>query len=133
MNQAINNLNRSFYNSNRWLTLASDQPHQTMTFDLLSRCSKNQQQKRWILCVGGDETDLQPLTKHIDHEKLLRVYPNLKPITFEQIVNALLRGNCSTIIIWDKQFNASQLDILKSSAKHGKTECIIVNHHKTLH
>ncbi|NMP16643.1 hypothetical protein [Thalassotalea sp. Y01] len=118
--------------NNRWLTITSPENAQAMTQDLALLCQHNQQQKRWILCVDSDDLDIQPLAEKIDCSKLLRVNGQHQPLAFEKIATTLLRGNCSTVIIWDQTFSESQLQMLQSCAKHGNTECIIVNSAKSV-
>ena len=90
-------------------------------------CLKNQQQKRWVLCVDGDDEDVLTLADNIDKSKFLRVQGHQQPVAFDKIARALLKGNCSTVILNNPQLTDSQIILLHSCAKQGNTECIIVN------
>lgn len=95
--------------------------------DILNVCKRNQLQKRWILCVDGKEAYVQQLAKNIDKSKLLRVNGHHQPIGFDKVARALLKGNCSTVILCETNFTTEQIDILKGYARQGNTQCILVN------
>ncbi|KGJ99613.1 hypothetical protein [Thalassotalea sp. ND16A] len=120
--------------NNPWFKVETVNDDAFFSADLAKVCIKNQQQKRWILCVDGDDSRVQSLAKSIDKSKLLRVNGQHQPIAFDKIARALLKGNCSTVILCDPQLSEEQLLMLQSCAKHGKTECIVVkNTPKQLH
>lgn len=112
---------------NPWVKV--EQAHSSSFYrDTLAKvCLKNQQQKRWVLCVDGDDDDVLTLADNIDKSKFLRVQGHHQPVAFDKIARALLKGNCSTVILNNPQLTDSQIIILHSCAKQGNTECIIVN------
>ena len=124
----IRNIDNNY--NNPWFQVRSIDSNDFYTNELIEKCTKNQQQKRWILCIDGDEMCVQSLAANIDRSKLLQVNGQHQPVAFDKIARALLKGNCSTVILCDPQFTEQQMLMLQSCAKHGNTECIIINKSK---
>lgn len=96
-------------------------------------CRRNQQQKRWILCINSNNKQLKQLAEDIDTSKLLRVGGHHN-ISLEHIKQTLLKGNCSTVVIYHSNFAHKQLMELQHCAQIGNTQCIISTQGgKTLH
>ncbi|WNC73781.1 hypothetical protein RGQ13_07260 [Thalassotalea psychrophila] len=131
MNKSItiknSNLNANIGLNQSWFKIKHVDNEQFFSNDLAEVCAKNQQQKRWILCVDSDESSLQTLADTVDKSKILRVNGQHQPIAFDKIARTLLKGNCSTVILCDHDFSERQLMMLQSCAKQGNTECIVVN------
>ncbi|WOH38667.1 hypothetical protein RI844_05470 [Thalassotalea fonticola] len=131
MNNSIalknSNLNTNIKLNQTWFNIKHVDNEQFFSSDLAKVCAKNQKQKRWILCVDGDESSLQTLAENVDTSKILRVNGQRQPIAFDKIARALLKGNCSTVILCDHDFSERQLMMLQSCARQGNTECIVVN------
>ncbi|MEW6998599.1 hypothetical protein AADZ86_12960 [Colwelliaceae bacterium BS250] len=113
--------------SDTWLKIADDTKDNFFANELVQVCHSKQQDKRWILCVDSDDKDLLQLSKQVDKNKLLRVNGQHKNVEFDKIQRALLRGNCSTVVLCDTKFSAQQLRSLQICAQRGNTQCIIVN------
>ncbi len=99
-----------------------------------SICRKYQQQKRWILCVNGNDQQMRQLAKQVDKSKLLRVNGQKSDVSFEQIKEVLIKGNCSTVVLYQSAYNQQQLLTLQQCAQLGNTQCVVINcHANTLH
>ncbi|MDG1734105.1 MAG: hypothetical protein P8M49_04075 [Thalassotalea sp.] len=134
INMNNNNLNDELatINSaiNNWLSVENNNSNTFFADKLVKVCQSKQQDKRWILCVDSEESDLLELAKSIDTSKLLRVNGQNKSISFDKIQRTLLKGNCSTVVLCESKFSAQELRSLRICAKRGNTQCIVVNKQK---
>lgn len=115
---------------NNWLSVENNSSNTFFADKLVKVCQAKQQDKRWILCVDSEESDLLELAKSIDTSKLLRVNGQKKSISFDNIQRTLLKGNCSTVVLCESKFTEQQLRALRICAKRGNTQCIVVNKQK---
>ncbi len=114
---------------NAWLRIENNKSNRFVSNELIDVCRTQQQDKRWILCVDGNDSDVYQLAEHLDSNKLLRVNGQHKSVGFDKIQRTLLKGNCSTVVLCDPDFTAQQLRSLQICAQRGNTKCIIVNKH----
>lgn len=124
-------INNKFNSTHSWDGIALTNSSQADRDNLLNVCKINQRQKRWILCVDGKDADVQQLAEYIDQSKLLLVNGQHRPIAFDKIARALLKGNCSTVILCEENFSKKQIEKLKTCAQHGNTQCILLNQAST--
>ena len=96
-------------------------------------CQQHKQASKWVLFINPEESSIEQLSKAhgIDVSTILIVnYKNTDTTSVEvklaQIKSVLSKGNCSAVILSNNLFEAKELAQLESSAKTGKTHCIIV-------
>jgi cell division inhibitor SulA len=109
----------------------------TNDFELSSQyahiCHQHKQEKKWVLFINPEENSIEKLAKThgIDVSKILMVNykstaANRTKIALEKITSVLSKGNCSAVILSNSLFDADEIAQLESSAKTGKTHCILM-------
>jgi len=96
-------------------------------------CHQHKQENKWVLFINPEENSIEKLAKMhgIDASKILMVNykstaANRTKIGLEKITSVLSKGNCSAVILSNSLFNAFEIAQLESSAKIGKTHCILM-------
>jgi len=96
-------------------------------------CHQYKQEKKWVLFINPEENSIEKLAKThgIDASKILMVNykstsTNRIKVGLEKITSVLSKGNCSAVILSNSLFNADEITQLESSAKIGKTHCILM-------
>ena len=90
---------------------------------------------KWILMINPENNsfdNMQNLPKE-NLSRILRVHSNKVNVKIENIETALLKGNCSAVILNNTSFNSEELAQLYKSAKKGNTQCIILNNKASIH
>lgn len=117
-----------------WHTVENNQKCNKFTSEIAQLCMTNEQDKRWILCVDGNDSEVYRLAESVDKSKFLRVNGQQNKIPFDKIQSTLLKGNCSTIVLCDPAFSPQELRTLQLCAVQGQTKVIVLNNSKpTMH
>jgi len=135
-----NNLNKEtltgkVINNDSWLNVNEIKSESNIASHYANLCQKHEQKNKWILMVNPEEKPLETLSTNakINTANILRVNGNNKPIKLTNIKMALKTGNCSAVILCNTSFKEEEISQLMSSAKKGKTQCILLNNQNTLH
>lgn len=90
---------------------------------------------KWILVVNPESELLEQLHSEgkINPKKILKVNTNKVNVKIEHIKNALLKGNCSALILSNAYFSECELAQLSLWADEGKTQCVILKQTQQLH
>jgi cell division inhibitor SulA len=93
-----------------------------------SICQKHHTDNKWILMINPENEFLDQLSSmgKINPAKILKVNANKVNVNFEHIKKALLKGNCSAMILSNAHFNQAELNELANCAALGKTQCILL-------
>ena len=97
--------------------------------------SQYQVKNKWILMINPENNsfdNMQNIPKE-NLSRILRVHSNKVNVKIENIETALLKGNCSAVILNNTSFNSEELAQLYKSAKKGNTQCIILNNKASIH
>ena len=97
--------------------------------------SQYQVKNKWILMINPENNsfdNMQNIPKE-NLSRILRVHSNKVNVKIENIETALLKGNCSAVILNNTSFNSEELAQLYKSAKKGNTQCIILNNKISIH
>lgn len=83
---------------------------------------------KWLLMINPKDEPLDQLSSigKINPAKILKVNANKVNVNFGHINKALLKGNCSAVILSNAQFNQAEQNELSRSAALGKTQCILL-------
>lgn len=121
--------------STLWLNIRNVDNKNELT-DLYSKTYRQHHVKnKWILMVNPESNSLDnmPNSTQDSFSRILRVHSNKVNVKIENIETALRKGNCSAVILNNTSFNETELAQLYASAKHGKTQCIILNNKTLMH
>lgn len=94
---------------------------------------QHKQQNKWVLFINPEESSIEQLAHihGIDPSKILMVnyknsLKNNSRIELTHIKSALIKGNCSAVIVSNSSFATQEIAQLEYSAKKGKTQCFLL-------
>lgn len=98
-------------------------------------CQHHQHGRKWILMINPESKLLEQLHSQgkIQPKNILKVDTTKVNMKLEHIKQALLKGNCSALILSNTHFNDDELRLITECAAQGKTHCIILNKIKNIH
>lgn len=89
---------------------------------------------KWVLLINPECESFEGITPTTVHQNnILRVHTNQGRLNIDNIAKALLKGNCSAIVLCDIEMNNNELARIKACASIGETKCIILAKEETLH
>jgi len=116
-----------------WLQLTHVTNNTELSTQYAHIYQQHKQQKKWVLFINPEESSIEQLAHihDIDPSKILMVnYKNaLKAnmkIELVHIKSALIKGNCSAVIVSNSSFGTQEIAQLEYSAKQGKTQCFLL-------
>lgn len=137
----VNNINVLTINNslnitdeNEWVDIKNTQKEDNGNELYKHICTKYNVHNKWVLLINPSTEsfeDIFPTTIH--QNNILRVHTNNGKINVDNISKALLKGNCSAIVLADIDLSKNELIRLKACASVGKTKCIILTKEETLH
>jgi cell division inhibitor SulA len=127
----INHLNNSTFNNktlNSWVNVQAADNKQQM-YNLYNDIFQQHYDKnKWILMINPEDEMLESLGKgnKVDVSNVLRVNTQSQKMKIKHIKNALIKGNCSAIVLAKDYFNKEEIAELTDYAEQGKTRCVII-------
>ncbi len=118
-----------------WLDIINIDYNNDMHEQYENICYEYELNRKWILMINPEDDSIEKLTKstRIDTSKILKIKTNKTKIVLKNINLALCNGNCSAIILCNPKLKNEELKQLNSSAKKGKTACIVLTNNQQLH
>ncbi|WP_085297107.1 hypothetical protein [Cognaticolwellia mytili] len=115
-------------NKKQWCNIINVEDSLDLSKEYQNICQNHYTDNKWILMINPENESLDQLADmgKIDPAKILKVNANKVSVNFEHIKKALLKGNCSALILSNAQFNQAELNELSSCAALGKTQCILL-------
>jgi len=91
-------------------------------------CQSHHHDSKWILMINPESDSLEQLSTmgKINPEKILKVNASKVNVSLAHIKSALLKGNCSAMILSNAQYNQAELNEISRCAAQGKTQCILL-------
>ena len=148
INDTSHFVNRLLAVEEEWLAQISHTNSDDAAQSYRDLCSKLAIENKWILMIDPDERALDCLLKSgdVDVSKVLQIATNKVNMSLDKIEEALLRGNCSAVIMPNKTsvdhlgvhaertenrsgkraLSANELQRLEKCALRGRTRCIVV-------
>ena len=100
-----------------------------------SICSEYGANGQWIMMINPEEDSLEQLASNeaIDPSRVLKVNSRHREVRLNNIERALLKGNCSALILCNPKLANNEVNRLTKMASKGKTQCIILNTKHQIH
>lgn len=91
-------------------------------------CQQHYDKNKWILMINPEDEMLESLGKgnEIDVSNILRVNTPSQKMNIQHIKSALIKGNCSAIVLAENYFDKEEIAELTNCAEQGKTQCVII-------
>jgi cell division inhibitor SulA len=120
---------------NQWLDIREQINDFELSQQYLDICQKHNLENKWILIINPQNNSLDQLNNSTDinTSKVLRINTNKVKINIKNIETALSKGNCAAVVLCNAGLNENELIELITYARKGKTQCIVLNNHKTIH
>jgi cell division inhibitor SulA len=118
----------SISNNKQWCNIIQVEGAVDLSEKYQNICQNHYTDNKWILMINPENESLDQLSSmgKINPEKILKVNANKVNVNFEHIKKALLKGNCSAMILSNAQFSQAELNELSSCAALGQTQCILL-------
>ena len=127
-NTAANNIKA------QWIDIKKTKSHDESVKAYTQICTQYGVNNKWILMVNPQEESFEKLAPTtLNQKNILRVHTNQGRINIDNIAKALLKGNCSAIVLCDLYFTANEMNQLQACAGIGETKCIIISKNEILH
>jgi hypothetical protein len=108
---------------------------QTLAEHVSSLCITHQASKKWILLIDDEEATVSALSNEhsIDKSKILHINNRKVTVNANNIETALLKGNCSAIVLANNTFQQEQISHLSSYAAKTNTTFLVLDKVSGLH
>ena len=118
----------------QWVDIKKAKNHDESVKAYTQICTQYGVNNKWILMVNPQEESFEKLAPStVNKKNILRVHTNQRKINIDNIAKALLKGNCSAIVLCDLNFTPNEMIQLKACAGIGETKCIIISKDDVLH